>query len=382
MLKLDLSGDLRDRKDIPDPAELRVQKDNAPKIPLSATPLPTVDIPAPPPPPPPPPPSPPPPPPPAKVKVKKVREKKSRLPVLIGAVVLLILAVVYFEGDAIMELASPKKAKVAATPAKPVKPLVSPVAKSEPVQPAKAVPAPDTTTAVKPSAAAPPMEKTPPAPKTAETPAAAKPEAAQKPETAAKPKPSAPPAAGAGDPVLKALDRLFGATPAHLWLTEITISASGAYEAKGMSFSWPAMDTFAAALSALGSVSGKTIPPAAKAPETIYPFSVSGTLSGVKTAEILDAIPAGSLAALADSVKSLAASAGAAALKLPKSGQTIQDNELPFEIEGTYAGMKKVLGGIASGKTRVYRLQMRPAGNGTTFNRIRASFSFRTASTI
>lgn len=338
MLKLNLSNETDEEtqraasvQNPPDPAALRTKKETGKKIPLTDKEIPEAEIP----------------------QIPPLPEKKrkgtgfhiKKRPLIIGLIILLALGLGYFRGGYFLKLFSPQKHKTIA---------VSPPAAK---QKGNAVPA------VTPSRQAKPVSSAD--------------------SSAKKAKPSAAAPVTADDQVLVTLDRIGEATPSHVWLTEAEVRVNGVYDIKGMSFSYAAMDSFVTALENIGSVTGKDIPKVSKSPDTVYTFSVSGKLGGAKTSEILDVIPPGTLASLGDSLKFLAKREDSVALKLPQTGQTIQDNDLPFQVEGSYSGMKKMLGGLtANSKNRIYRLVIQPAGNGGGFNRIRASFSLRTVSSI
>jgi hypothetical protein len=310
---------------------LREKKETSPKIPLTEKQTLRTEVPQPPPLP--------------EEEITEITTQRKRYPLIIGLLVIFVLALGYFRGDYFLWLLSPQKPKTAA---------VSPPAAKEK---GAAVPT------VTPDSMARPVSS-------ADT-------------SIKKAKPSAVAAVTVDDPVLAALDRLSGATPSHIWLTEAAVLADGTYEIKGMSFFYAAMDSFVTVLENIGSVTGKDIPKASKSPDTVYTFTVSGKLSVIKIPEILDVIPPGTLISLGDSLKFLAEREGAVAVKLPKTGQTVLDNDLPFEVEGSYSGLKKMLGGLTfNSKNRIYRLVIHPAGTGKTLNRIKASFSLRTASSI
>jgi hypothetical protein len=338
MLKLNLSPEKDNEKpretllqNQPDPAAFRTNKETGTKIPLVDKEIPPKEIPK-----------------AAALPEKKMKGTGFRIkkrPLLIGLILLLALGLGYFRGGYLLKLFSPQKQKINAVSPPVSKQKENAEHKAPPSGPAKPISSADSS------------EK--------------------------KAKPSVSPAMLPNDPALAALDRIGGATPSHLWLTETDIRANGAYEIKGISFAYASMDSFLTALESMGSVTGKNLPKASKSPDTIYTFAVSGKLSGAKASEILDVIPPETLVSLGDSLKFLAEHEGAAVLMLPQKDRAFQDNDLPFQVEGSFSGTKKMLDELTgAGKNRIYRLVIRPAGNSGVFNRIRASFSLRTLSSI
>lgn len=185
------------------------------------------------------------------------------------------------------------------------------------------------------------------------------------------------------DPALAALGKISGGTPAHVWLTSATVSSDGGYELSGMSFSHGAMKSYAASLKTLGTVTTETIPAETAAPDTVYTFRIAGKLSGIKPQEILDVIPPAQLAALGDTLKTTGKLAGITFTRFPRANVSYGDSDLPFEAEGTYEGIKVMLGDLAAKSAlSVFRISVRPAASGQPYNRVRAAFSLRAVSKI
>ncbi|MFA6471810.1 MAG: hypothetical protein WCU00_07200, partial [Candidatus Latescibacterota bacterium] len=191
------------------------------------------------------------------------------------------------------------------------------------------------------------------------------------------------PAEAGNDPVLATLYLIGKATSFHIWLTETEIQAKGVYAVKGISFFHASMDSFATELESRGSVTAKNLPAVLKSPGAKYTFTLSGKMNGIKISENLTAIPPDMLISLGDSLKAIAERECAVVVKLPETDRTILEDDLPFVVEGSYSGVQKILGELTgSGKNKIYRLVIRPAGNGKNFNGIRASFSLRADSSL
>jgi hypothetical protein len=183
------------------------------------------------------------------------------------------------------------------------------------------------------------------------------------------------------DPVLAALDRLSKSTPYHVWLTEAAVAADGSYDIRGMSFFTSSIDSLASGLDNTGSVIARDIPKPSNLPDKKYYFKISGKMSGIKITNNLAVIPLEMLISMGDSLKSIAERGCAISVKLPKKGQDVRDDDLPFVVEGSFSGLQKMLRELTlDSRYRIHRLLIRPAGNGKTFNRVRASFSLRTSS--
>jgi len=201
------------------------------------------------------------------------------------------------------------------------------------------------------------------------------------------PEPAQPepePAPAEPDPVFVALNELSGALPAKVWLSSTTMMYDGSYELKGMAFSYDAMVAFVDSLGKAGKITLRNLPEKVKSSEAVYRFSVAGVLGGVSVPEILDTIPADNLAELAKTLHGKSEEYGVSFIRLPKTGQTYTERDLPFALEGSYEGLKKVVADLCpeGSETKVYRLVIVPASPGRAFDRIRASFSLRTVSAI
>lgn len=189
--------------------------------------------------------------------------------------------------------------------------------------------------------------------------------------------------AAGSDPVLATIDGINTATPPRVWLTSATVGSDGSYKVAGIAFSHEAVRSFSAGMERRGAVTGKTIPPETKAPDAVYKFLIEGKLGDIRSPEILDAIPAGRLSALGDSLRAMSKTAGIVIVRLPKPDGKYGGTGYPFELEGSYPGLKKLLGEFLSNREIVIdRMSIRPAASGKPYNRVRISFSLRTVSAI
>ena len=61
--------------------------------------------------------------------------------------------------------------------------------------------------------------------------------------------------------------------------------------------------------------------------------------------------------------------------RLPKPEQTYTDKDMPFSLEGSYEGLKKVIGVLCpeNGNNRVFRITVAPSSPGRSFDKIQAS---------
>ncbi|MFC1552711.1 hypothetical protein ACFL6P_09150, partial [Candidatus Latescibacterota bacterium] len=133
-----------------------------------------------------------------------------------------------------------------------------------------------------------------------------------------------------------------------------------------------------------GTVSERVIPAKSGSSEAVYNFSVGGTLKSVKVPEILDIIPTDGLIALVEPVVKRSKELEVNFSRTPRSGQTYGDKDLPFSLEGTYESLKNVIAELcpADGNIRIYQIEILPATAGKPYNKIKASFSLRTISSI
>jgi len=186
------------------------------------------------------------------------------------------------------------------------------------------------------------------------------------------------------DPVFVALNEVSGALPAKVWLSSTAMMYDGSYELKGMAFSYDALVAFVESLEKAGKVTSRELPEKVKSSEAVYRFSVAGVLGDVSVPEILDMIPSDRLAELAKALRGKSGEYGVSFIRLPKSGGTYTERDLPFALEGSYEGLRKVVADLCpeGSETKVYRLVIVPASPGKAFDRIRASFSLRTVSAI
>ena len=186
------------------------------------------------------------------------------------------------------------------------------------------------------------------------------------------------------DPAFVLLNRLGDSVAPRVWLTSAVIKYDGSYQITGMAFSYKSMTDMVSLLEGTGSLTSRTVPPQSKSAETVYKFSVGGALSDVKVPEVLDAIPADNLAAAAEAVKNREKEFGITFTQLPKAGATYTDNDTPFSLEGSYAGLKSVIEILCpeGGAVRIFNLRISPSTPGRGFDRVKASFSLKTTSSI
>lgn len=206
-------------------------------------------------------------------------------------------------------------------------------------------------------------------------------------EVAPTPPPTAPkpePVPQEPDPVFVVLNSISNTVPTRVWLTSMVVTFDGKYEIKGISFSHDAIGTMIASLGTAGTVASSTVPPKAKSAESKYDFGVAGALANVKVPDILDAIPADKLSQMAAAVKGKAGEYGVEFRALPKEGATYSEQDMPFNLQGSYEGLKKVVADLCpeGGDVKVYRLVITPDAPGRTFDKVRAMFSLRTVSAI
>ncbi len=186
------------------------------------------------------------------------------------------------------------------------------------------------------------------------------------------------------DPTFVALNKISEIIPQRVWLSSAVINFDGTYEVRGIAFSHSAAVSMGEALGGIGNVSVKDIPKKSESSETVYNFSASGAISSMNVPEILDVIPTDNLVALAEPVVNQSKEFEIKFNRLPESGQLYSDKDLPFVLEGPYEELKKVIAELcpADGDIRVYRIVILPADAGRFFDRVRASFSLRTISSI
>lgn len=186
------------------------------------------------------------------------------------------------------------------------------------------------------------------------------------------------------DPTFVVLNSISEMLPPRVWITGAILSYDGTYDINGIAFSHEAMGGFTDALGSLGEVTIQNIPGKSKSSETVYNFSLSGAITVQNVPEILDVIPTDNLITLADPVVNRSEEFGVTFSKIPQSGQTYSDRNLPFALDGSYVGLKKMIAELcpAEGDLRIYRIVIVPSAPGKSFDNINASFSLRTISSI
>jgi hypothetical protein len=298
------------------------------------------------------------------------RRPRGMFALLAGLLALMIMlagGILYLKyGDAISRMLFGSRNETASVSPEPSGPVEEPApAPADSTLPAPAPSAPESTAvAAKPEPVPAPSVS---APRPAVSPPA---------RSVARPRPVAPP-----DPAVAVLDRISKVTPARVWLTAETAGADGTYEIEGMAFTHDALLRFVSALEKSGTVTAKNIPPEATSPDTVYRFTAAGKFSGINAPGVLGPVSPEQLSALAGTLRALLKSSGMTIIREPRPGTVYGDDELPFEVEGSYSGVAAFLGKLVSkGKFVVYQVSIQPAVSGRPFNRVRVSFSVRTPS--
>ena len=186
------------------------------------------------------------------------------------------------------------------------------------------------------------------------------------------------------DPIFVTINRVSDVMPQKLWLTSLVIKSDGTYNIKGISFTHTSINDLLGGLGTIGNVADKNIPKKSKLSETVYNFNVSGVLSDVSVSEILDVIPTDGLVALAEPVVNRSKEFDVKFNSVPRAGQTYSEKDLPFVLEGSLEGLKKVIAELCpdDGDIRVYQMVILPASTGRPYDKVKASFSLRTISSI
>ena len=198
------------------------------------------------------------------------------------------------------------------------------------------------------------------------------------------PAPAAVVQAPAPEPVFALLSTLSEIIPPRVWLTNLILRFDGSYELQGMAFAYPVMAVLDSALVSLGTVTSRAYPPRSSSAETIYRFTVSGKAKGFTVPDILDLIPADTLAAYAAPVIKTSGQTGVTFAGAPQPGRTYREQDLPFSLVGSFAAVQQVIGGLCANDAdiRVYQLEITPSEIGRPYDQVRARFSLRTKSSI
>lgn len=198
------------------------------------------------------------------------------------------------------------------------------------------------------------------------------------------PQPESEPVPKEPDPTFVVLNGIGEAVPQKVWLSSLVVMYDGTYEIKGIAFSHESINTLIASLGTLGKITSQSVPKETKLSETVYNFSVNGVFSNINVPEILDMIPTDNLISMAGGVTGKSSEIGVSFTGIPKSGQTYTEKDLPFAVEGSFEGLKKVVAELCpeGGDVKIYRLVIIPASPGRAFDKIKASFSLRTKSSV
>ena len=186
------------------------------------------------------------------------------------------------------------------------------------------------------------------------------------------------------DPVFVIINDISSVLPPRAWLSQFVVSYNGGYEIKGMAFEHGAMITLGSVLESLGMMSDSVIPVQSSSAETVYPFSFTGSIDDFPSPDILDIIPADMLITQCGSVRDNSSEYDVEFTRFPVPGANYSGMDLPFELVGSYAGLKRVIAELCpdDSANRVYRLVVRSDTPGRVFDRVRAAFSIRRASSI
>lgn len=186
------------------------------------------------------------------------------------------------------------------------------------------------------------------------------------------------------DPTFAVLNIISGVLPPRVWLSAVVLRYDGSYELQGMSFSHGAIGMLDSTLAGIGSITARDYPKKSASAETVYRFTVSGTTAGFDSTLMLDLIPTGDLIAFAAPVIEQCAGMGVKFTQTPQAGKTYGEKDLPFVLNGSFAGLKQVIGALC-GKdpsVRIHQLVIVPDAVGLPFDKVKASFSLRKKSAL
>ena len=186
------------------------------------------------------------------------------------------------------------------------------------------------------------------------------------------------------DPTFVMLDKISEAVPPKVWLTKFVINFNGSFDIQGMSFTYTGMEAIVGSLGSIGTLSPAALPKSTGSAEAVYQFTLSGMLGDVTQPEILDVIPGDEMARLAEPVASRSEQLGVKFSRLPKADTIYSDQDLPFVLTGSFDGLKNVIADLCprDGDIRVFQIVIVPASVGRPYDRVKASFSLRTKSSI
>jgi hypothetical protein len=186
------------------------------------------------------------------------------------------------------------------------------------------------------------------------------------------------------DPVFVIINDISMVLPPRVWMSQFIVTFDGVYDIKGIAFDHGAAEEFGSMLDSLGSVADSVIPARSSSAEAIYPFSLTGSIDNFQSPDILDIIPADMLISQFGSLREKSAEFDVEFTRFPVTGANYSGMDLPFELVGSYAGLKRVIGEICpeNSSNRVYRIVVRPDTPGRVFDRVRAAFAIRRVSSI
>ena len=186
------------------------------------------------------------------------------------------------------------------------------------------------------------------------------------------------------DPTFVVLNRIGDAVPDRLWLTSAVIMYDGSYDISGIAFTHDSMNTLVGGLGSNGNVAASSIPGKSKSAETVYRFTIDGKIDDISVPDILDNIPVADLVKASAGFKDRSADFDLTFVRLPENGRTYDDEAMPFAVTGSYKGLKELIGELCpeGGDRRIYRIVIAPSRPGRSFDRVEASFSIKTVSTL
>jgi hypothetical protein len=175
-----------------------------------------------------------------------------------------------------------------------------------------------------------------------------------------------------------------GVLPPRVWLSAVTLRYDGSYELQGMSFTHEAIGKLDSTLAGVGAITARNYPKKAASVEAVYNFVVNGTAAGFDSTLMLDLIPTDDLVAFAAPVIGQSAGMGVKFIRVPQKGTTYGEKDLPFVLNGSFAGLRQVIGALCGNdpSIRIHQLVIVPDAVGLPFDKVKASFSLRKKSAL